>query len=243
MNKVFSLLDLTFNILKYLIIVHFITCLWIITSKSDGNITWYKIFILNENHYLNNAEYEVFDIDNEETIYLEALNFIISTVTTIGFGTTYAINDTEKIFALILMICSIVIYSFFIGRITNYVNELNSESKQKDEKIKHLSQIIKKFDIKASLIKKIKSHFGVKNNNIEINNKIKNFTDKLPEKLRYDINEKIMDKRLEKLLFFKKKNISMIIYISKYLFVVNYNQDDYICKINQFLKESKHFLL
>lgn len=238
MNSILNFLDFLISIIKFIIIVHFANCLWIIISMSNNEFSWYQVFILSSKQSWI-EENELYNEDNENFIYLEGLNYIISTVTTIGFGTTYAISNAERAFVLILMVASVVVYSFIIGRISNYVNEVNSESKEKDEKIKHLNAIIKKFDIKNSLIKKIKYHFSQKNNNLDVNNKIKLLTDKLPEKLRYDINEKIMDKRLEKLMFFNRKNIAMIIYVSKYLYVVNYNQDDYICKINQVLKESK----
>jgi len=87
------------------LIIHIISCLWIIISKYDLVGSW-----------LDSDDIEAM---SGEEVYLTAVYFTITTLTTVGYGDMSASTNTEKIFLSIFMIISFAILTLSIGNITS----------------------------------------------------------------------------------------------------------------------------
>ena len=87
------------------VIIHIIACLWIIVSKLDLVGSWLDNETINE-------------MKGEE-VYLTAVYFTITTLTTVGYGDMSASTNTEKVFLSIFMMISFAILTLSIGNITS----------------------------------------------------------------------------------------------------------------------------
>ena len=56
--------------------------------------------------------------DDEGDLYLASLYFIITTLSTVGFGDIVPVNDTERALCIVIMIVGVFFYSYTIGSIT-----------------------------------------------------------------------------------------------------------------------------
>lgn len=59
-------------------------------------------------------------MDNSE-LYLTAFYFTITTITTVGYGDILAVNPTEKIFCMFIMVIGVIAFSFAAGMLTSII--------------------------------------------------------------------------------------------------------------------------
>ena len=160
-NKIHYLLILikfikTFKIFKTNIAVHKIGK---ILCGSEfltdwGNVILYSFFLLS---FLNlsscfyifigrNSLHGWIFYDNLETknfshIYLAAVYYIITTVTTVGYGDLIGKNLNEIIFQVIILIAGTCIYSWLISSISNYIKKMNEKNTKYEQKLELLQEI------------------------------------------------------------------------------------------------------
>lgn len=93
---------------------HIITCLWIFAAKLDGYgpDTW-----ITRHGYVD---------DSEPMIYLAALYWTFTTMSTVGYGDITARTGLEQFLAIVLMLFGVVFFSFVIGSISSIFNRLDS---------------------------------------------------------------------------------------------------------------------
>ena len=89
----------------FAVLCHTLSCLWFLLAKiQDFNETTWVY------------RYDQLDSSPTEQ-YLTALYFIVTTITTVGYGDITSENPFEKIFSLFLMIGGVVGYSVAISSI------------------------------------------------------------------------------------------------------------------------------
>ena len=74
-------------------------------------------------------------------IYLAAIQNIIQTVTTVGYGELVGKNIKEIFFQIIMLIAGTCIYSWLISNISNYVKKMNEVNIKYEEKLNILEEI------------------------------------------------------------------------------------------------------
>ena len=101
-----------FDILKMIIIifsiVHILVCFHIFIGFQFYP-SW--LFTIRRNYSLN----------NNMSIYIASLYFLITTLTTVGYGDVVCVSFPERIFQLIELSLGIILYSYIISRIGDYV--------------------------------------------------------------------------------------------------------------------------
>ena len=85
--------------------------------------------------------YKNLDTSNFITIYLSSIYFLITTVTSVGYGDITGNSITEFIFQIFLLIIGIIAYSWLISSISNYVKENNQQNEVFNQKIDILNEI------------------------------------------------------------------------------------------------------
>lgn len=96
---------LFFTIVSFMVI-HIIACLWV----------FFAGFIENkEGTWMDNDEVRAM---NEGNIYLVAVYFAVTTITTVGYGDISANNSVERVFCLIVMMIGVTLFTTAASTIT-----------------------------------------------------------------------------------------------------------------------------
>ena len=109
-----------------LLVLHLTACIHIFISSTT---------------FPNWIVYKNMDTCDFGTIYLSSIYFLITTVTSVGYGDITGNSITEFIFQIFLLIIGIIAYSWLISSISNYVKENNQQSEIFDQKISILKEI------------------------------------------------------------------------------------------------------
>ena len=136
--------SLIFNLFLFLLLLHLTACIHIFIS-----CTAFPNWII-----LNNLHYSSFS-----TIYLSSIYFLVTTVTSVGYGDIIGKSFTEYCFQIVLLLVGIIAYSWLISSISEYVKENNKQNEIFDKKISILNEIkLEHPNMKKELYDKIYLH-------------------------------------------------------------------------------------
>jgi len=113
-------------IIYFFISIHLLSCIFIFLSTLSHQ-NWI---------YINNLE-----SSTKGDIYIASLYYICATVFTIGYDDIVSISIYERFFNLILLVVRIMIYSFLVSALSNYVQSVDSKTLDYRNKIETLEQI------------------------------------------------------------------------------------------------------
>ena len=74
-------------------------------------------------------------------IYLSSIYFLITTVTSVGYGDITGHSITEFVFQIFLLIIGIIAYSWLVSSLSNYVKENNQQNEIFNQKLAILNEI------------------------------------------------------------------------------------------------------
>jgi hypothetical protein len=117
---------LIFNICIFFLLLHLTACIHIFIS-----CTSYPNWIIR-----NNLNFSSFS-----AIYLTSIYFLITTVTSVGYGDIIGNTFTEFCFQIFILLVGIISYSWLISSLSNYVKENNKQSELFDKKLEILNEI------------------------------------------------------------------------------------------------------
>ena len=117
---------LIFNASFFLLLLHLTACIHIFIS-----CTAYPNWII-----LHNLNFSSFP-----TIYLTSIYFLLTTVTSVGYGDIIGNTFTEFCFQIVILLVGIIAYSWLISSISNYVKEKNQQNEIFSQKISMLNEI------------------------------------------------------------------------------------------------------
>ena len=114
------------NILIFFVGLHIVACTFIFVGKNE-----YPGWIIN------------FGFQNKTFwgLYFIAIYYIITTVTTVGYGDLTCVTPIEKLFGLFMEIVGIFAYSFALTSISNYVKVLSDKNEEFHQKCEILDDI------------------------------------------------------------------------------------------------------
>lgn len=101
------------------VLAHMFACMWVAAGNYHNEDNWISRRNLTD--------------DDWEIIYLNALYFSITTMTTVGFGDISAINKYEVCVAIILVLSSSCMFAYVFNTITFIIKDLDDRKGQ----IKH----------------------------------------------------------------------------------------------------------
>jgi CRP-like cAMP-binding protein len=207
--------QLQFNrLLKFTVIlvimVHISSCLWIYVGKQFDYNTW----IIHSGLY---------DEDNV-TIYVSSLYFIMITILSIGYGDIVSTNFYERLFNLFFMIIGLIFFSFTLSSLAGIFSKMDEKSLRLDGKFKILQGIAKDYDVpnvlRTKIVKTIKHE-----NNMTGYGKY-DFIETLPNLLKNELITAIHKKYMNKLFFFKSMPLDFIDFILPMLQAIPFNKTE-----------------
>ena len=127
---------LIFFLIIFTVICHVMTCLWIITfqfqSETLDGTSWadpYSPFYINENG------------DPDFGLYLTSFYFIITTMTTVGYGDISGQNNLERTVSIFIMLVGVISFSFATGALSSILANYDAVNAKLIDKIAVLNRI------------------------------------------------------------------------------------------------------
>ena len=139
-----ALFNLLILMLISMVLLHLGACLWCALGLRSALIpgTWvYQLGLQNTSH----AE-----------IYLTALYFCLSVLTTVGYGDVHAFTNHEILFCIFWMQFGVAFYSLTIGIISSFFQDKETKQSLVTNRIKKLESLCYTMDIDYDLEKKMK---------------------------------------------------------------------------------------
>lgn len=182
----------TFRIIRLVIIATFITygvaCIWyLFCDKMSDN---YSISFISKYHLREKDDFDKLVI---------SCYFVLTTLSTVGYGDLIATNNAERIFCIFLMLLGVAVFSYVMGNFTDLITSYDKKLgiSDKGEELQNWLTLISKFSNTGSkplsneLIKKIDNHFAYywehdRNSTINKNDPYLSF---LPKSLKLKIIE------------------------------------------------------
>ena len=166
--------------------IHLVTCILIFIGKNE-----YPSWII---------KFGFSDCSFGE-LYFIGIYYIITTVTTVGYGDLTCVTPKEKVFGIIVEIVGIVAYSYVLTSISNYVRSKKDAEEEYFKKYKILQEIkITYKDLSDDLFDRINRYIKNKQNNEE---QEKNLIEELPISLKNTLVYCMYQNIIENFIFFK----------------------------------------
>ena len=184
------------SILVFLSSLHIVACIFIFIGKNQ-----YPGWII------------TFGFDNYDffNLYFIAIYYIITTVTTVGYGDLICITPIEKLFGLFMEIVGIFAYSFALTSISHYVKEASDKKEEFIQKCEILNDIkVTHSNLSDDLYKRIHRYLKVDTYNDKKDKKI--ILNSLPIALRNKLVYEMYEQIINGFIFFKNfDNIDFIV--------------------------------
>ena len=213
--------SIIFEVILALLALHITACIHIIIGRNS-----YPNWIIKNN----------LSESNFGSIYLASIYFLITTLTSVGYGDITGNGFKEHIFQIFLLIIGIIAYSWMVSSISNYVVENNKDNIYFSSKVGILDDIkLSHPEIDNELYNKI--YFYLKQLKLQHKKKGKNILlESLPYNLKnallYEINRPL----IERLNFFKNfHNSSFILSAVTKLIPIVTNKGDTIIEQNEII--------
>ena len=185
--------------LCFLLFVHLFICLHIYCSFQS-----YPNWITNTN------------IINETFLikYITSFYFMITTMTTVGYGDIVCISLIERIYHIILLVLGTLLYTFLVSKIGNYLRDQSYVQTKLDKDLNILENIrISYPQMPFKLYSKIKSHL-LSNFKRRKKTGISLLINGVPDAIKNDLLFKIYSKVINRFNFFKNvKNSNFIVQV------------------------------
>ena len=127
---------------------HIIACIWVFASRIENFSpdTWVVRF-----------EYRD---DPDDTVYLAALYWTFTTMSTVGYGDITARTGLEQTLSIILMLFGVVFFSFIIGSISSIFNRIDSQEAYISQKMDVIDEFARESKIEKDLKNRLRHAFA-----------------------------------------------------------------------------------
>lgn len=221
-----SMLKLIETLLRLMFAIHIYSCFILIANEVDGHCpdSWmYRI----------RAE----DFDNSEK-YLHALYFILTTMSTVGYGDITPRTSLEIVIAITWMLIAVYFLSFNISSISSLAAESNYKKNVLAQKMNLIESLSKTEGITKAVQNKMKNEANDKlsrlTNSLEDRQKVLSF---LPIDLKFEIAYNMYNGIIKDIEFFNKKQKDFIGNIFPLLYQKCLTDNEIVYLLNQHADE------
>ena len=209
--SIFDNYKFIFEIFLSLAVLHISTCLNIFISRNSFPNWIYNNNLVEKSYF---------------SIYFISLYFIITTITSVGYGDITGKTIKEIIFQIFLLIAGIMSYSWLISNISNLIHEKNKLTEKFNDKIKILDNIKLQYsDMNEETYNRIYRYLEYVYLNYK--NNPNTLIDNLPLSLKNDLLNEMYKPIIKNLNFFRKfKNSSFGLEIVRKLLPIRAYKND-----------------
>ena len=204
---------LMFFIVALLLLCHFIGCVWIFAGKTIDDDSWIE------------GGYEQMGMGE---LYLTALYFSMTTITTVGYGDISASNTIERIICIFLHIIGVLSYSLAAGQLTSIIENYDATKSQNMAKKATLDRINTEHRLPPRLYFTL-LNFIENAENDKNQDELNEFLDSLPFRLKLRTIMAIYEERYMSVKYIREmNNYNFIAWICPLLKPLNVPIDQYI---------------
>jgi len=126
------------------------TCIWIITGKFQletvDRTSWGDPYA----HYLDDEG------DPDIGLYLTSFYFIITTMSTVGYGDISGQNNLERTVSIVLMLVGVISFSFATGSLSSIMSNYDAANAKLTERLAILDRVYQEHYLPLGLYNKMK---------------------------------------------------------------------------------------
>jgi len=171
---------LTFFLLFFALFCHMVTCLWVVSAFFNEENNWIVVAKAADKLEEDPQPYDLYSL---------AFYFVITTVTTVGYGDITPVNIYERIFCYVLMVIGVVSFSFASGSLSSIISNYDSSQASLQERLLLLNKIKKQYQISPNLFNELR--VAIKYEHSRNIDGLGEFMDNLPHKLRIQMAAEI----------------------------------------------------
>lgn len=226
MRKVEDALDIKTSAMRLfqgfmtvIVMVHLMACLWYYEARFQNFTpdTWVAYF-------------GFMDMD-VPSLYLRSLYFIITTLTTVGYGDIYAVNDTERVIVIIWIIVVMFFMTFNISSMSNMMSSIDTKESIMQYKVSVIDDFCKESKLNKQLRYRLREaiKYSTEKNGGSMYNKQELILE-LPKDLRYEVAMTMHKGSARDISFFQKHDKVFVSSLVPLLISQRFRQGDFVYK-------------
>ncbi|XP_076642283.1 voltage-gated inwardly rectifying potassium channel KCNH6-like isoform X3 [Halictus rubicundus] len=182
----------------FALIAHWLACIWYAIGHAErpmleSKVGWIDI-LANDTHqfyYHNNTGGPTI-----RSLYITALYFTFSSLTSVGFGNVAPNTDTEKIFTIAVMLIGSLMYASIFGNVSAIIQRLYSGTTRYHTQMLRVREFIRFHQIPNPLRHRLEEYFQhawTYTNGIDMNSVLKGFPECLQADIRLHLNRNLLN--------------------------------------------------
>ncbi|XP_076366902.1 potassium voltage-gated channel protein eag-like [Tachypleus tridentatus] len=149
----------------YMLVAHWLACIWYSLGRSDAENAYVYSWLWKLSNVTQTPFY--FHISNESfeteliggpprgTMYVTALYYTMTCMTSVGFGNVAAETDNEKVFSICMMIIGALLYATIFGHVTTIIQQMTSVTARYHEMLNNVREFMKLHELPKSLSERV----------------------------------------------------------------------------------------
>uniref|UniRef100_A0A336LSJ2 CSON015324 protein n=1 Tax=Culicoides sonorensis TaxID=179676 RepID=A0A336LSJ2_CULSO len=149
----------------YMLVAHWLACIWYSIGRSDADngiqFSWlWKLANVTQNPYSyvwsneSNAV-ELVNGPSRKTMYVSALYFTMTCMTSVGFGNVAAETDNERIFTIMMMVIAALLYATIFGHVTTIIQQMTSATAKYHDMLNNVREFMKLHEVPKALSERV----------------------------------------------------------------------------------------
>nr|XP_032518180.1 potassium voltage-gated channel protein eag isoform X2 [Danaus plexippus plexippus] len=149
----------------YMLVAHWLACVWYSIGRSDADsglqYSWlWKLANVTQSPYSyvwsNESDGpELVNGPSRKTMYVTALYFTMTCMTSVGFGNVAAETDNEKIFTICMMIVAALLYATIFGHVTTIIQQMTSATAKYHDMLNNVREFMKLHEVPKALSERV----------------------------------------------------------------------------------------
>nr|AGT78115.1 putative EAG [Periplaneta americana] len=149
----------------YMLVAHWLACIWYSIGRSDADngvqYSWlWKLANVTQSPYSyiwsnETNSPELIHGPSRKTMYVTALYFTMTCMTSVGFGNVAAETDNEKIFTICMMIIAALLYATIFGHVTTIIQQMTSATAKYHDMLNNVREFMKLHEVPKALSERV----------------------------------------------------------------------------------------
>jgi hypothetical protein len=138
---------------------HWLACVWVAIGRLGDHYSWFYLLANNTGELFYYSNGTIQGGPDNQAIYVTALYYSVTSLTTVGFGNIAANTVREKVFAVCVMIIGALFHALIFGNVTAIIAHLSAHSARYRTRYSNLHEFIRVHEIKDPLKQRLLDHF------------------------------------------------------------------------------------